>query len=59
MKLKLLLIMIVAILWVTVISDAVQAFLNHGLFAKENINYPQAEYQYTLNYIPTPNWWPH
>ena len=57
MKWKLLFIMLVAILWVTVVSDAVPVFLNHGLFTKESVNNPRADY--ALTYIPSPSWWSH
>ena len=57
MELKLLLIMLSAILWIAVVSDAVPTFPNHGLFTREIVNNPQAEY--ALNYMPTPSWWPH
>ncbi|MDD5676498.1 MAG: hypothetical protein PHW60_00725 [Kiritimatiellae bacterium] len=57
MKWNLIVIMLGAILWATVVSDAVPAFLNHHLFARAIANKPQAEY--ALNYVPTPAWWPH
>jgi len=57
MKWKLLFIMLGAMLWVTVVSDAVPTFLNHGFFKREIVNNPRADY--ALNYIPSPSWWPH
>lgn len=57
MKLKLLLIMLAAMLWVTVVSGAVPAFRNYSLFKRARSNKPQVEY--ALNYMPTPGWWPH
>ena len=57
MKWKLLFIMLVAFLWVSVVSDAVPAFFNHGRFTEKRINNPRVEYPLTC--IPSPSWWPH
>lgn len=32
-------------------------FINNGFFQRENANNPRTNY--VLNYIPSPNWWPH
>jgi uncharacterized protein YpmS len=40
MKWKFLFIMLVAIVLVTVVSDAVPTFINHGRFTRESVNNP-------------------
>ncbi|MBU4200539.1 MAG: hypothetical protein KKG09_08560 [Verrucomicrobia bacterium] len=56
MKWKTLLLILVAVLLVTAVTNATPVLINRGLFTREIVNHQP---EYTLHYIPTPSWWPH
>ena len=57
MKFETILIVLAAVLLIAAASDAVPAIFNHGILKTEIIDNP--EIGYALNYMPTPDWWPH